>query len=235
MMHIANPSTVVALEDANTGKPFREYDHVGTYNHSRSHARVPMPFGTEYRFRFIFPDSTVRRRLEIDIDGTRVADSLIVTSGCVLERFMDSDKRFKFVPVNAAGVANPASPDNGKITVKLWTEKEPQPDMRSMLRGMRGTERAFHGWGDSSKDIAPMSFNASAAPTYEAGATVEGSKSDQTFGATHWRGDASSFPQVFEFQLVGKGAQDAAVFCSGCGTAYASAAARFCSACGAKK
>ena len=58
MMHIANPSTVVTLEDANTGKPFREYDHSRTP--AGSYVRVVLPFDTEYRFRFQFPTPPAR-------------------------------------------------------------------------------------------------------------------------------------------------------------------------------
>jgi len=81
-----------------------------------------MPFGTEYAIAFKIPDGK-RRRLELMIDGTLITDSLIVSDGSVLERFVDSAKRFKFVAASDPGVVDPTSKENGDIVVKLWEEQ----------------------------------------------------------------------------------------------------------------
>ncbi len=254
MMHQAAPSsTVVVLEDANTGAPFRELDH--HRNGFNSHVRVVMPFDTEYKFRFKFPSDMARRRLEISIDGTVVVRDLIITHDSVLERFLDSAKRFKFVKATSEGVADPTSPNNGLIMVKLWREK-PLPLqglMLGMLRGMTSETRykasgscvgeslcsdhVFMSHMSASvgqeKSIGGVQLNAS----YEAGATVEGRDSSQRFGTTQWEGDAELMPQVFQFQLVGHAAAaTSGLYCAQCGTMYVGGKIdRYCSACGARR
>jgi len=134
-------------------------------------------------------------------------------------------------------VITPSS-DNGVITVKLWPEK-PAQYFGNVLRGMSSS---YTGRGANTQDWgyvdAPayqgVDLCAGSGPAYEAGATVEGAKSNQQFGTTEWRGDELSQPHVFIFQLVGQ-AGDPARFCGACGAAYTSAAAKFCAACGVRK
>jgi hypothetical protein len=249
MMHQAVPSsTVVVLEDANTGTPFRELDHKGSALMQGwfGRVRVVMPFDTEYRFRFKFPGDTARRRLEISIDGTVVVRDLIVTSGAVLERFLDSARKFKFVKATSEGVADPTSPSNGLITVKLWKER----DTLSLLRGMMAPTSRHYGargssaggaevsdWGGGHVFSASLSVGASAGPSYEAGATVEGAASSQAFGTTQWQGDENPEPQVFEFQLSGIAKEEIVpgMYCARCGSLHHAYTAKFCSACGARR
>jgi hypothetical protein len=245
MMHQAAPSsTVVVLEDANTGAPFREFDHTHLSG-GGSRVRVVMPFNTEYKFRFKFPGDYARRRLELRIDGTVVAKDLIVVSSTVLERFLDSAKRFKFVKAASEGVADPTSPSNGLITVKLWREKDKplQTHMLGMLRGVSdypsthyGARGSSAGESLSSDHVFMSSMSVSKGPSYEAGATVEGRDSTQRFGTTQWEGDADPLPQVFEFQLVGRVEQVApGAYCSQCGGKQPAEAARYCTHCGARR
>ena len=183
-----------------------------------------------------------------------MAKDLILTHGVTLERFLDSDKRFKFVRATAEGVANPASPDNGVITVKLWPEKPVQyrdePYLVSVLRGTRpptsytGRGASTQDWGYSTtlgiskgvQDYSGDAIRSVSGPAYEPGATAEGAKSNQQFGTTEWRGDELSQPHVFVFQLVGQ-ASDPARFCGACGAAYpySFTPAKFCAACGVRK
>lgn len=120
MMHYDH--TIVTLRDLSNRQTFRELGH--RRSGQDSFARVVMPFGTEYGFQFKFQDG-IRRRLELRIDGTLITDSLILSGSAVLERFMDSDRRFKFVPADHADVADPTSPDNGNIEIRLWKETQP--------------------------------------------------------------------------------------------------------------
>jgi len=166
--------TVVTLKDLASGRPFREFDHHRAS--STSTVTVKMPFDTEYGITLKTMDYG-RRRMEVTIDGTQVAD-LIFQGGPgfqqTLERFMDSDKRFKFVKATSAAVADPTNPSNGDIVVKVWRENAPQsvpicaaPRNRTRLYGDGGVLRGM------SKGLEP------ATPTCggSLGATVEGSKS----------------------------------------------------------
>ncbi len=124
MVHFTD--TVVTLKDLASGRPFREFDHHRAS--STSTVTVKMPFDTEYGITLKTMDYG-RRRMEVTIDGTQVAD-LIFQGGPgfqqTLERFMDSDKRFKFVKATSAAVADPTNPSNGDIVVKVWRENAPQ-------------------------------------------------------------------------------------------------------------
>lgn len=172
MVHFTD--TVVTLKDLASGKPFREFDH--SRSGSTSTVIVKMPFDTEYGITLKTMDYG-RRRMEVTIDGTEVAD-LIFQGGPgfqqTLERFMDSDKRFKFVKATSAAVADPTNPSNGDIVVKVWRENAPQtvPICAAPRRDRPGM---FGGVlrGMSSKGVEP------ATPTCggSLGATVEGSRS----------------------------------------------------------
>jgi hypothetical protein len=121
-----NNNTVVSLYALNGSRktPLREYDHKRGV--LESSVRVPLKFGSEYGIGFKF-QNTGRRRLELWIDGAMVTDNLILDGESFLERFMDSDKRFRFVEASNAAVADPTSPSNGGVMVKLWRE---QPDLQ---------------------------------------------------------------------------------------------------------
>lgn len=280
MVHFTD--TVVTLKDLATGKPFREFDHSRSGNISS--VTVRMPFDSEYGITLKTMDHG-RRRVEVDIDGTKVAD-LIFNGGPgfqeTLERFMDSDKRFKFVKADNPAVADPSNPRNGDVIVRVWREYVPYvlntvpPTPGNQWHGELHRPRFFGGvLRGSSKGCAPeptgglpgvpicaggatvegsaptMSFMADSVPcsctvgssmTYTAshasvsdrGATVEGNKSGQTFGTTHWNGDFGD-PSVFVFRLRAPQpvTKITAIYCQQCGFA-AGPEARFCAACGAK-
>lgn len=220
-----------------------------------------MKFGTEYKFKFKFQDGG-RRRLELYIDGTLVTDNLVVSSGSELERFIESDKRFKFVRSDNEAVADPTSRDNGKIEIRLYREI-PMPIYKPYVieqipndyqkwdlyckgsgsGGGRGSSLGSQvrgvGFGDpinpifcqsnltcgsiSTSSIHASSFN-------DMGATVEGSRSDQDFGSTVWRGDCGFDTFIFHV----KGAvtkEDVNRFCTHCGNEFRPDH-KFCSKCG---
>jgi hypothetical protein len=119
MMHYSN--CVITLQDTNTGKTFREYEHAREGDVSRS--RVPIPFGTEYSFRIKTTDGK-RRRVQFWIDGSSIGELIFSGPTDTLERFIQSSERFKFVKKDHGAVQDPGSPDNGHIVVKVWTEKD---------------------------------------------------------------------------------------------------------------
>jgi hypothetical protein len=204
MHHDNTVVTIFAHADKSVA---REYKHE-RYGFASS-CEVILPFDTEWALNFKLTDGR-RRRLELKIDGALVTDSLVVSGLCSLERFLDSDRRFKFVRADHEAVADPTSTHNGEVVVRLWREVPlPPPVEVACLRA--------------------VSFSA-------AGATVEGSKSDQEFGSTHWRGDEDNSPLVFRFKLLGREAMAGlpqAGLCRTCG-GKVQAGDRFCRECGAR-
>lgn len=278
-MHYAG--AVVTLLELPSKRVVREFSHqrVGR----ESDVTVFLPFDTEYGFSFKFTDG-IRRRLELSIDGAQVADLILSGPKDFLERFLDSDRRFKFVSANHPSVADPTSSENGGIEIKLWREKQPnyykpligvnpfQPQFpgqwydnqtfgnvttnmvnpeTSILRGGRGSSLGGSDlrmksqcFSSSSADLSiqPCSAQVSMDSCFAAapvdatlGATVEGSKSSQTFGTTTWRGDDGA-PDIFRFHLKGKVKGESprkAIECPYC-NAFSKSEDRFCSKCGAE-
>jgi hypothetical protein len=228
MMHYEK--TVVTLVDSNK-KPLREYNSEKTYDGRK--CTVFLPFETEYMF-LVKNNSDRRIKLDIDIDGTNVmGNGLIITSHntAYIERFVDVAKRFKFVPINHEGVADPSSPENGIITVRVSEEiKPPQavviaPDpWTTPTSPYPYTYRRNTGWfGPYAQNVAtprrgfsPLR-SCSSAPksvTYSstisegsAGATVEGSVSDQSFQTTNWLGSEATVT-TFKFYLKAPNQKD---------------------------
>jgi hypothetical protein len=249
MMHLN--SIVVAILDSKL-KSFREYSSERLSNGRKS--TVHLPFDSEYQI--LIKNSHERNiRLDIDIDGTSVTnDGLIVYSKnqCILERFLNSDRKFKFVPISNSEVADPTSKENGIITVKINFENSRSPFTI-------GDNESWKRWewtmpfqpssyppsypidrtaGDtvwmsnmphsvSSGDNIVCSYHSSlkgscsSQVTYscdtiktrsfasKAGATIEGSKSNQKFTTVDWLGDDTLLESlVFKFQLLGITQQD---------------------------
>lgn len=228
-----------------------------------------MPFETEYQ---ILVKNTAFRnvRLDIDIDGGNVTnDGIVIRSGYTvyLERFLNSQNKFKFVPVSSEGVGDPTSKENGIITVtghfELPAPKpvEPVYNYRKSFGGLRGATKGYPRGsiaGGSSGDTnwmheQPVSYSKGiepevktsggiiddtlsadniscsntdwmradysfasfagatplANPIGQAGATVEGAKSNQQFTQVHWRGDDPAVQAVtFKFKLLGMDNKD---------------------------
>jgi hypothetical protein len=287
MMHY--DGSIVTVRQLPSGNVCREYQHYRVGEKSQS--TVILDFDSEFALGFKFTDN-VRRRLELWIDGAMVTDSIILDGESTLERFHDSNKRFKFVRSNHTAVADPTSSDNGDVIVKLWKEKvdpnwvtlpsvkksnNPLPEFRNTGGG--GVVRGLSGWAPSgvytshtfdtklgsasqsgargsagptgmlASDVVMCSATygsaSSSLPTLdscispemaligEVGATVEGSKSHQTFNTTYWRGDATEFPQLFIFKLRGRDTKTIPGLCPVCATNN-TAHAKFCIECGTK-
>jgi hypothetical protein len=204
----------VVVTIRSNGGPQREFDHHRAG--SDSFSTITLPFDSEYAIAFKFSDGR-RRRLELSIDGTLITNSLIVSDGSVLERFLDSDKKFKFVTANHEAVADPTSSENGGIVVQLWEERgyippridpnldsgrmKPQGMTKggdSVLRSRRITEET-----QCAQNAAFGDFTLDSDSISDRGATVEGGTSGQSFGTTSWAGDAG-FPLTFTFKLRGQ-------------------------------
>lgn len=252
MMH--HDGTIVTLRTLPDKKPLREYQHT-KHDGGKSRVVVRLPFDSEYAFNFKFQDKD-RRRLELHIDGALVVDSLILDPSdnpdCYLERFLNSDKRFKFVSADSEGVADPSEPKNGLIEIKLWREKKYLPPLyikgweTGILRGTGWVPPASPKVSLTSADVPTRSFSADIslnADTFgpmvfdsnqihcssDVGATVEGTRSNQKFSSTIWGGDQQN-PLEFSFQLRGE-AMEVSGFCRACGVKLAKNSS-FCHVCG---
>ena len=254
-MHHNN--AIVTLKELPSKKVVRETSHSRGGN--ASEVTVFLPFDTEYAISYNLMDG-VRRRLELWIDGSPVTDSLILQGKGDLERFVDSDKRFKFVKATDGAVADPTSAENGMIEVRLFAEKPapmvyiplvpdtskypgswpsapsgpiypygqligapgvygPQGMQGSCgpqgVRGLCGGTQSSSGFPDGNTTLScnassqvfggslDMNFAVSTSIPCDVGATVEGSKSNQVFGSTEWRGDVG-MPLIFKFHVKGR-------------------------------
>lgn len=243
--------TVVTIRDARTGRTHREYDHIkttATGGYNASSVRVVLPIGSEYELAFKVMDYK-RRRAEITIDGQPYGTDMILSPGeSVLERFFNSDRRFKVLAAGDAGVADPTSRDNGVIRITLYREQTPQPKPRGIMRfsdqSLLGGGTLGNGWvadqtiytscqvnavGCPGENVVGLSsFGGAGAPV----ATGEGSKSNQTFSSTGWAGDEIGYREEFTFTLQGSQATQAG-FCHKCGYELLPEAG-FCHKCGTK-
>ncbi len=247
-------SFVLALRDAHTHRALREYDHKKVGSHSS--VRIPIGHGTEYEF-LLKNQWFERTRVELSIDGTIVGSDFIIAgrSECTLERFLESDKRFKALTQDSEGVMDPTSKENGKITVRIWREQPVQPGITLTNWDHNSPYAPYHPyqpatWGD----IVTSSYQHGAEHSMLRGmineghngvtanycasqtpmATGEGSVSGQTFHSTTWRGDATVSPlAIFEIQLT-KAIAVSAAFCTECGASLETKD-KFCSFCGTKR
>jgi hypothetical protein len=249
MMHLN--SIVVAILDSKQ-KSFRGYSSERLSNGRKS--TVHLPFDSEYQI--LIKNSHERNiRLDIDIDGTSVTnDGLIVSAKhqCTLERFLNSDRKFKFVPISNSEVADPTSKENGIITVNVNFEKgrshftigdneswkrwewtmpfQPSDYPPGCPLGSSGdatwmnyrpvTLSSSGAEFNSSTNINCLRGSKSSHVTYScdtiksrslsnAGATIEGSKSNQQFTTVDWLGDDPLIESLtFKFQLLGITQQD---------------------------
>jgi hypothetical protein len=223
-------SVVVTLTDENN-KPFREFDSIKLDDKNHRKCKMVMPFDTEYK---ILVKNTLNNRIRMvaEIDGTDVfsTSGLIMGARSIhhIERFLNSAKRFKFVKADSSEVQDPTSKENGLIKLKVWEEKQ----IPLVINNPVWHTWPENGWGGPFYDgpnngrwnslhkmrgLTPPSYSTytaqincqanSAVPlcaTTEAGATVEGSHSNQKFSSTHWNGDNTPDPlAVFTFDVSG--------------------------------
>lgn len=121
MMHFEQ--VVVTLVD-NNKKPFRELN--ASVSGRGRKCEVYAPVDTEYKF-LIKNNTDKRIKVDIDIDGSSVtAGGLILEAHEVdyIERFVNIDRKFKTSLKTGEGVADPTSPENGIIKVRVKQEKK---------------------------------------------------------------------------------------------------------------
>ena len=240
MMHYNN--VVVTLVDDNR-KPLREFNSkkatVGRF------CDVYLPFDSQYKF-LIKNNNDCRVICEIEIDGSCVTGGGLILEAHkteYIERFVDVDRKFKFVKSTHEAVADPSNPGNGGICVKVHREVAPPPKIvyvreqpiqwpnwptyglgdifcgggRGMSSGGRyGSSGVVGEVGPSgqvtncsdayacSSPLRGMAFD-SYVPEEKGGATVEGEKSTQSFGTTHWLGKDPNSLIEFYFSLKPSG------------------------------
>lgn len=192
--------------------------------------RINVPFYQEYEFAFTNMKN-VRRSVNVNIDGNDIGTWIVgkgdkkFPSKAVLERFMDSNKRFKVLPLSDGGVDDPSNPDNGVITIAVVDEAEP------ILKCFRsGSITRGVTYGDEAIRGSTLSFSANAA-------TGEGSYSGQTFSSTTWNGNVGT-PIYFVFRINGTNrsaanSKQGSSFCHECGAKMIDGA-KFCHSCGTK-
>ena len=208
--------TVVTLVD-NNKKPLREFDSQKLPTGRK--CTVFLPFETEYIF-LVKNNSDRRIKMDIDIDGTNVMGSGLIIPAYLtthIERFSDVSKKFKFVSINNEGVSDPSNPENGIVTVRVSEEiRLPPPVIIPMHTPQWPTHynSSWYGHGPGSgpcrRGIAPLrginsecstkSIGAVSSDVGSAGATIEGSVSNQVFSQTTWAGSESTVT-TFKFYL----------------------------------
>lgn len=123
-MHLND--VVVTLADSQN-KTLREYD--ANKNENGRKCKVFIPFDSQYKI-YVKNPSDRRLKLEIEIDGSIVSGNGIIVSaydtGSYIERFLDTNKCFKFVKASNEAVADPTNRENGIIKVRVSKEKKPE-------------------------------------------------------------------------------------------------------------
>lgn len=122
-------SFVVSLYSAHDNKPLKEYANSTQDNDlllSRSRD-IFIPPGVEYYFQFKNYEPT-RRKVTIEIDGAKIGE-WIIAGGTKnnphvdkLERYMESNRKFKTAKVDDPAVADPNNSQNGKVKITVVNE-----------------------------------------------------------------------------------------------------------------
>lgn len=211
MMH--QDSVVVCITD-NKKKTYREYDFRSNKNIPvTKYSTVILPFDSEYKIYIKNNDRNHRILVEIDIDGTNVTGNGIIidaNSQVYLERFVDIARKFKFVTADSDGVADPDSPDNGKITIRVNKEntyfKQVTPDWNkySWMRDHTAENpNPYPTVTYSSGVLRGCSLSSVNNAIGDVGATIEGGHSNQQFQSASWEGNRDE-GFIFEFILRGR-------------------------------
>lgn len=222
---------------------------------------VYLPFGSEYQIRLKNLYDNKRALVHVEIDGERVTDSGLVLSSnetVDLERFirngnLKEGNRFKFIErTSKIEDHRGIKLEDGLIKITYEFEYNPyrpftQPfnyDGTGIVAGSKSsaTRRISTSSGTcgSSAMEVQCSVNLNSVPLNDTGITVEGSKSDQSFGKTSWRGSVG-LPNTLIIKLLGETEQNKSIRepvtvktkleCKTCGTIN-SATSKFCFECG---
>lgn len=205
---------------------------------------VYLPFGSEYSIRLKNLNNT-RAKVNIEIDGEKVTDSGLVLNEnqtVDFERFirngnLTEGNRFKFIErTSKIEDHRGIKLEDGIITIRYEFEmSNPWISYRHPLNW--DTQPLF---GSKYTSTSEMRCSASANYVNDTGITVEGSKSNQQFVSTSWRGTIGSV-HVMNIKLLGETEENklirepvtvkTKIECKTCGTVN-KATAKFCSECG---
>jgi hypothetical protein len=215
---------------------------------------VYLPFGSEYQIRLKNLNSA-RAHVSIEIDGDNVTDGGLVLNAYEtsdLERFirngnLKEGNRFKFIErTSKIEDHRGIKLEDGIITIRYKFER-PMPILTrnvsyraggcgSMIKG----SSEVYGVDINSHDGFACIDTPLSASMNDTGITVEGSKSNQSFTTTYWRGAIGSV-EVMNIKLLGETEENKMIRepvtvktklrCKTCGTIN-SATAKFCSECG---
>lgn len=223
MMHIEDFIVFISVNK----KPIREYNII-TGLSSRS-SNIYLNPGTEYEFGFKNRCNS-RRRLNITIDGSVVAESLIVDkwSDVTLDRFMDTDNKFMTALKNDSRVSDPTNKEIGKIEIEVFKETGIRPNL-GILRSIPSVINyppppvvTFPYQPQTDFNVPYCQITTSSGeqtPAQNNLATIEGSQSNQTFITTTWNSDEFG-SIVFRYNLFEKNAKlhnNTHKFCTSCG------------------
>lgn len=228
---------------------------------------VYLPFGSEYKIRLKNLNSS-RVKVKVEIDGECVTDGGVVIGSrqtLDLERFirngnLDQGNRFKFVE-RTAKIENHRGVrvDDGVVSISYEFESEfstliayPKStgyrDYSPRTKGIGGMAVSDCAWNDagpvnivaSALNCAPTASLNSSIPVNDAGITVEGSLSNQSFSTTRWNGTVGGV-HVLNIRLLGETEANSPIRqavtvktkakCKTCGTIN-KATAKFCGECG---
>ena len=218
------------------GQPLRETEGKFVY----------LPFNSEYSIEL--KNQSYRRAVaSIKIDGTDVlgGDEIIIPaqSSVNVERFitngnLSKGRKLKFVPLSDSKVQDPSSPENGLIEIECWFEKPQQitwtssastwpphyiGSSPSWVEYNYNNSSTHESFGAINMVNCCMPNNYSSAirnmSVGQAGATVEGGKSDQSF--SHGSFGQKDYPSVtFKFWLRGVEKEvttEDKLYCTSCG------------------
>jgi hypothetical protein len=209
---------------------------------------VYLPFGSEYEIR-LKNINTTRTKVTIEIDGETVTGGGLILNPLEtvdLERFirngnLTEGNRFKFIErTNKIENHRGIKLEDGLITIRYefelnipdWTYTRP-----SNLNNYRNPLNS----GDSILYKSTVMANANTTRSVsETGITVEGSKSEQKFSTTKWKGSIGN-AGVLNIRLLGETEENKKIRepvtvktkleCKTCGTIN-SVTSKFCSECG---
>lgn len=216
---------IIAVICDNNKKPIREIDSIKQNNGRKT--KIVIPFDSEYQF-LIKNQSDKRIKISIDIDGSNVTnDGLIINShsNVYLERFLNSERKFKFVKSTDENVSDPTNKENGVIKIRVSKEIEvfntilnrridPLYQQYPPYIPWNIQTKPFEYYTNSPTWISSNDNNMMASSSdlkytsnikslsYESGATIEGGKSNQKFDTTYWNGSQDN-EVVFTFHLYG--------------------------------
>jgi len=195
--------------------------------------------------------------VKISFNGTPISSSGICLrpgERVYLERYLDTDKKFKFetYEIDGSDAAKKAIELNGLVEIKTFFKKKEYQGYWDNLNSITTT---FNASGDdfylknmpsswcnktrSSPTYFTTSFanvNASKSLSMETGMVSEGAKSEQTFSYTNEK--FSDFPsEVYKFRIVPESqkpvfSSEIRKYCTSCGTRIKSVSWQFCPSCG---